>query len=151
MTPEQYTEKARRFSAYRERCSREVYDRLRRMGAGEALCQQIINHLQEEGFVNDQRFARLYVRGKFLNNQWGKVKIKAGLLARGIDEEYVGQALSGIDPQQYSEMLHAILNKKYHSIRREARANPEERTAAYAIQKGYEPGLVWQSLKEAIK
>lgn len=151
MTPEQYTEKARKYCAYRERCSREVSDKLRQMGAGEALRQQIIKRLMEEGFLDDLRFARLYARGKFLNNQWGKVRIKAELLSRGIDDAHIMMALSEIDQQQYSEMLHAILIKKYHSIREKNRTNPEERTAAYAIQKGYEPGLVWQSLKEAIK
>ncbi|MFP4064267.1 MAG: regulatory protein RecX [Bacteroidales bacterium] len=151
MTPEQYTEKARKYCAYRERCSREVSDRLQKIGAGEAMRQQIISQLKAEGFVDDQRFARLFARGKFLNNQWGRVKIKAGLLAKDIDEDYIGKALSEIDPQQYSEVLRTLLTKKYHNIREKARANPEERTAAYAIQKGYEPGLVWQSLKEVIQ
>ena len=149
MTPEQYIEKAKKYCAYRERCSEEVNTRLRQMGAEEALRQQIITRLKEEGYLNDQRFAKLYARGKFLNNQWGKVKIKAGLLARGIDEEYIGQSLSEIDQQEYSDTLLALLTKKYHSIRDKGQANPEERTAAYAIQKGFEPGLVWQSLKEA--
>ena len=151
MTPDEYTEKARKYCAYRERCSREVRARLRKMGAEEALRQQIIERLQQEGFLDDQRFARLYARGKVLNNQWGKIKIKAELVARGIDHTQIRQALSEIDPQQYSEMLRTILKKKYYSIRKKGQANPEDRTAAYAIQKGYEPGLVWQSIKEAIK
>ena len=148
MTPEQYTEKARKYCAYRERCSSEVVARLRQMGAGKALRQQIIERLKEEGFVDDQRFAGLYARGKFRNNQWGKVKIKAELLARGIDEGSITKALSEIDPQQYSDTLFTVLTKKYRSTREKNPENAEDRTAAYAIQKGYEPGLVWQSLKE---
>ena len=148
MTPEQYTEKARKYCAYRERCSSEVIDRLRQMGAGDAVRHQVIKRLQEEGFIDDERFAGLYARGKFQNNQWGKIKIRAGLLARGIDEGLATKALAEIDPKQYSDTLQTILKKKLRSVRDKNQSNAEERTAAYAIQKGYESGLVWQWLKE---
>ncbi len=118
------------------------------MGAGEDVCQQVITQLEEDGFLDDLRFAKLYARGKFLNNQWGKIKIRAGLLARGIDEGSATKALAETDPQQYSDTLRTILKKKLRSIREKKQTNAEERAAAFAIQKGYEPDLVWQSLKE---
>ncbi len=136
--------KARRFCAYRERCTREVERKLAMEGASSEQTANIIEQLQQEGFIDNQRFAQLFVRGKLHNNRWGTVKIRATLKEYDIPEEMIRHAVSEIDRQEYLDILSTLINKKKQELQEKGKANIREKTAAYCIQKGFEPHLVWE-------
>ncbi len=147
MNVEELTEKARQFCAYRERCTAEVHDKLRRLGAGRESMVQVTKNLREEGFLDDKRFATLFVRSKFQQNKWGKVKIKAALLAKNIPEDYIPAALDVIDDQSYEDTLHQLATKKKQELQGKSSDEVTAKTASHCIRKGYEPALVWHRLK----
>ncbi len=148
MNVEALTEKARRYCAYRERCTREVEDKLLRLGADRHATSQVIRVLREEDFLDDQRYANIFVRGKFRQNGWGKVKIKAALLAKHIPEGDIHEALEEIDTDDYLRKLRALMTKKKQELQTGNKAELRAKTAAYCIQKGYEPALVWEMMRE---
>ncbi len=147
MNVEALTEKARRYCAYRERCTREVEEKLLRLGAGRYAIDQVIRLLRDEDFLNDQRYASIFVRGKFRQNGWGKVKIKAALLAKNIPEGDIHEALEEIDTDDYIGKLRALMTKKKQELQTRNKAELRAKTAAYCIQKGYEPELVWEMMR----
>lgn len=139
-------EKARRFCAWRERCTREVEEKLQRLGAGKNETAQAVRQLRTEGFVNDERFAALFARGKFANNKWGKVKIAAALKKRDIPGPVIRTALEGIPEQEYAAQLNRLIRDKHSELETKGKPHIAAKTAAYCIQKGYEPDLVWTLL-----
>ncbi len=146
---EQYIyEKLKTFCSYRERCSHEVKEKLTELKANELQKEQIINKLYKEDFINDERFAEVYARGKFFSNNWGKIKIEFHLNQFNIPKEYINKAFQAINESEYRSKLQQIIEKKYHEnadINYKIRKN---KTARYCIQKGFEPWLVWQILND---
>lgn len=105
--------KISRYCAYQERSSGEVRQKLRLLGADSQTSQKLLQRLADDNFINEERFARAYVRGKFRINGWGRLKIKNGLRAKGIDENLIRTALSEeINPNEYNNLLQKIVSEK---------------------------------------
>ncbi|MEG1762358.1 MAG: RecX family transcriptional regulator [Bacteroidales bacterium] len=131
-TPIVYTfsqglEKLRRYCAYQERAQVEVRQRAYELGLREDEIEQALTQLIIEDFVNEERFARAYSRGKFRIKQWGKIKIKLGLKSKQLSDTCVRMGLSEIDEDEYLKVLHEIVEKK---------------GKLYAISRGFERDLV---------
>ncbi len=133
-----------KFCAYRERCKSEAKNKLRMIGATEDQANQVIERMEKEGFIDNQRFADLFARSKFSNNRWGRVKIRAELLRREIPDNTVRQALSSINEQDYLIALHDMMNKKHLLYAEKNPARAKEKAAAYAAQKGFETDVIRQ-------
>jgi regulatory protein len=78
----------------RDRTVSEVHQRLQRRGVSEELTERAVQVLADQGFLDDARFARLFVADKRALEQWGSERIRRGLLARGIDRRLVEEALA---------------------------------------------------------
>lgn len=105
--------KISRYCAYQERSSGEVRQKLRLLGADSQTSQKLLQRLADDNFINEERFARAYVRGKFRINGWGRLKIKNGLRAKGVDENLIRAALSEeINPDEYNNLLQKIVSEK---------------------------------------
>lgn len=105
--------KLMRYCAYQERAESEVRMKLRTLGATSDMGEAVLKRLREENFVNEERFARAYVRGKFRINGWGRIKIRNGLRAKAVDEKLISRAVSEeIDEKQYREAMKKVVAEK---------------------------------------
>lgn len=128
---EEIKKKILRYCAYQERCFSDVRKKLTELGATREEMTQLLEYLTEEGFLNEERFARAYVRGKFRINGWGRLKIKAGLLAKGVEQGIIRTALEEeLNPDEYLHRLEDIIRNK------------GPKTAA---SRGFEPSLILKS------
>lgn len=145
---EEALQKLQRYCAYQDRCHQEVRQQLRDMNVYPDWREEIIVALIEENFLNEERFACSYVRGKFRMKQWGRVRIKQELRRRNISDYCIRKGLAEIEEPRYQETLRELIMKK--GDRTEA-ANLwvfRNKVARFVINKGYEPALVWQAVKE---
>ena len=67
------------YCAYQERCHREVVAKLRTMGMIPLAIDDIVVHLIQYGFLNEERYARSFTRGTFYSKKWGKLRIQREL------------------------------------------------------------------------
>ena len=111
MTVSEITTKLERYCAYQDRCTQEVLTKLRSLQVEEKEAQQILRLLKNDGFVDDERYAQSYIRGKVGLKQWGKQKIRMSLLQKGIPKELINKYLEHITPQQYTDNLQAAVRK----------------------------------------
>lgn len=138
--------KAAKYCAYQERTQQEVRDKLYSYGLYPDLVEEILSELISDGFVNEERFAQAFARGKFRSNKWGRVKIELGLRRKGLSEYCIRSGLQEIDEAAYRETLQQLLQKKWQSLYREEPYVRKHKTARYALSKGYESELIWQIL-----
>lgn len=144
-------EKGRRFCAYRDRSKKETTDRLYQHGASPELTGKIIDLLEKEGFIDEERFARSFARGKFEYNHWGRIRIKQELSFRQIPETLIVEALSGINEDKYQEVLENIASKIFNSLKEQSDYTARGKTAEHCIRKGYEADLVWKVVNKVQK
>jgi regulatory protein len=79
------------------------------------LIQPIIDRLLDGDYINEERFARAFVKDKFRFNHWGRVKITTHLKALNISSENISIAMQEIGDEEYDEMLDTIVEKKRKS------------------------------------
>lgn len=133
------------YCAYQDRCTQEVRTKLSTFDMPDAEKEKIVKLLVDEGYLDDERYASTFVRSKIHLKKWGVNKIKMSLKMKGISDEIIGNALSEIDPEIYKDELIKVLKAK--KINESDPYKKKAKLAQYAMQKGYEPSLVWDALR----
>lgn len=146
LTPDEALTKMEHFCGYRERCPKEVWQKMKSLNIGDETARQIFEVLEGEGYVNEARFARAFAGGKFRINRWGRVRIWIELQRRAIAPKFIEAALAEIDEQEYFNVLQELLAKKLKQYRVGDDPLAERKAAAALIRAGFEPDLVFQSL-----
>ena len=137
--------KVLRYCAYQDRCTQEVRTKLATFDVPDSEKKKIMKLLVDEGYIDDERFASTFVRSKIHLKKWGVNKIRMSLKLKGISDEIISSALSEIDPEIYREELIKVLKAK--KINETDPYKRKAKLAQYAMQKGYEPTLVWDVLR----
>ncbi len=143
-TLEEATAKLMQFCAYRDRSQKEVEEKLKVMNMIPAAREHIIIKLMQEGFLNEERFARSFVRGKFRIKKWGRIKIKQELKLREISAPIIKLALTEIDEAAYYASLEQLAEKKLALIKEPNTFKRKQKLINYLAQKGYESNLVYE-------
>lgn len=141
--------KAEHFCAYQERAQQEVRDKLYDWGLWPDAVENIIVKLIGDNFLNEERFAKSYVRGKFKQKGWGRVKIKQGLKIKKIPENLLKKALLTIDGDEYFEMLTKVLSKKAALLPEKIPYKRRYKLQQYALSRGFETDLINDVLKNS--
>ena len=145
LTTDVILKKVLRYCAYQDRCTQEVRNKLATFDMPDSEKVKILKLLVDEGYLDDERYASTFVRSKIHLKKWGVNKIRMALKMKGISDENISNALSEIDPEIYREELIKVLKSK--KINETDPYKRKAKLAQYAMQKGYEPSLVWDTLK----
>ncbi len=110
----------------------------------------IIQHLVQHNFLNEERFAKSYARGKFNIKHWGKNRIVRELKFRNISAYNIKTALKEIDEVDYTEKLHYLAIKKMDAASESNVYKKRKKIADYLLYRGWESHLVYDKLKEIL-
>lgn len=150
-TVEEATKKLEHYCAYQERCHKEVKQKLRDMNMIPEAADIIVVHLLEHNFLNEERFARAYARGKFRIKKWGKYRITLELKRKDIAKFNVNQALTEIDEAEYIEVFNDLSEKKVNSLKESDKYKKRKKLIDYLLYRGWESHLVYEKASELIK
>ena len=134
------------YCAYRDRSQKEVEDKLIEMKMIPEVREQIIMKLMQEDFLNEERFARSFVRGKFRIKKWGRIRIRQELKFREISEPIIKLGMTEIDEKKYVETLYKLAEKKLNLIKETDKFKRRKKLSDHLLQKGYEAGLVYETV-----
>ena len=148
VSKEEALAKLQRYCAYQERCHEEVRSKLLDMGIYSDWREEIIVQLIEENFLNEERFARSFARGKFRIKQWGRNRIRQELKKRKISDYCVRKAMEEIEEADYRSTLETALVKKNISLDEEDAYQRKAKLARYAVSRGFESELAWQLIND---
>ncbi|MDB5137830.1 MAG: regulatory protein RecX [Mucilaginibacter sp.] len=139
--------KAEHYCAYQERSQQEVRDKLYEWGLYPNVVENVIIQLIADNFLNEERFANAYVRGKFNQKGWGKNKIKQGLKFKRVSDVLIKKALQNINGDDYLQMLNKVLQKKESLLSEKDPYKRKYKLQQYGLSRGYENDLILDVLK----
>lgn len=148
LTPKEAKLKAADYCAYQERSQKEVRNKLYQYGLYKDDVEEIISDLVTEGFINEERFAKAYVGGKFRIKKWGRIKILQGLKQHNISNYCINKGIAEIDEEEYFSTLQSLVKKKSEQLDQSDRYIFKRKLANYLTQKGFEPHLIWDMLED---
>ncbi|MDA9563122.1 RecX family transcriptional regulator [Flavobacteriales bacterium] len=140
--------RAQKYCAYQERCHQEVKSKLYDWGLYSEDVDNIIVTLIQEDFLNEERFAASFVRGKFRIKKWGRIKILAELGKRNITEYCKKKGLEEIEEEDYLSTLKDVLRRRASQEKEQVPYVRNQKLAAYLYTRGFESDLVWKILDE---
>ncbi len=135
--------KAADYCALQDRCITEIQSKLKYWGADPELTAQLTQALIEEGFIDEQRFANAFARGKFRNLQWGRVKIRFELKNKGITQSMIDKALLEIEEEAYLSCLNNLIAKKRKSVS----GKDPLKIMRFLASKGFETDVIRKVMK----
>jgi len=151
LSTEEALRKLQAYCAFQERCHEEVRTKLIHLNVFGDRLESIIAQLIEDDFLNELRFSKAYVGGKFRIKKWGKIKISLALKRKKISEYCIRKALeSEINDEDYKKTLQGILQKKKPLINDKNDFIIRNKLIQHARQKGYEYPIIEQVLQQYI-
>jgi regulatory protein len=139
-----------RYCAYQERCHQEVQTKLRQLGAFRDDTDAVISHLIQNDYLNETRFAMLYVRSKFSIKKWGKKRIFNELKQRKITSYNIDKALAQITEEDYRLTFDTLAKKRWDQLKRnkESLQQQKKKWVNYLQYRGWENHLIFEALNK---
>jgi len=149
-TVEEALVKLQKYCAYQDRCHREVEQKLKQMQMIPEAIERVIVDLIQDNHLNEERFAKAYVRGKFSIKKWGKVRLTLELKQRQISQYVIKTALAEIDPEEYLQTFHKLAEKKALNMSESNPFKRKKKLADYLIYRGWESHMVYDKVNALI-
>lgn len=125
-----------------EQCTGHIRLKLEEWGISEADAEIILEELQREKFLDNNRYATFYVKDKFRFNHWGRIKISHMLRQKGIGENDISDALGQIDEDVYFNTCLDLVKNKSVSLKDKNKFTRKGKLYRYASGRGFEPDLI---------
>lgn len=132
--------------AQAEHCQREMREKMRRWELDETVQNRVLDRLVRERFVDDERYARAFVKDKIRYNKWGRRKVQQALWQKGIDSEIQRKVLDEIDEKEYLDILRPLLRQKRKSIKAQNDYDLNQKLLRFALGRGYTFDIIRQCI-----
>ena len=138
------------YCALEDRCQQQVLEKLNNMLSNADVIDELLVRLIEQRFVDEERFARSYVRGKFKMKRWGRLKIKQGLYHKSISDYCTRKGFEEIDENLYRETVLDVLRKKDRLLRENNPYKRKQKLMQYLASRGFESSYIYTAI-DALK
>jgi regulatory protein len=136
------------YCAYQERCYKEVEEKLYSYAVTSSEKEAILTHLIEQNYINEERFAQSFVRGKHNYKLWGKNRIINELKFRNISSRIIEIALKELPETTYLSNFHSLAEKNWENSTERKGQKKNKKFVDFLLRKGYETHLIYDKLKE---
>ncbi len=132
--------------AQAEHCEKEIRDKMKRWELDEAIQEKVISHLRKERYIDDERYARAFVKDKIRYNKWGRKKIEQALWLKQIDQDIQQRVLDEIDESEYLNVLKNLLKQKRKTIKAESNYEFNQKLMRFALSRGFDFSIIRQCI-----
>ncbi len=132
--------------AQAEHCEQEMRDKMRRWGLDEAAQDKVVERLTKERYIDEERYARAFVKDKIRYNKWGRRKVQQALWMKHISDDIQQQVLDEIDEKDYLDVLRPLLKQKRKSIKAESDYELNQKLVRFALSRGFGFDIIRQCL-----
>lgn len=151
LSPSQAMNRAAALCARSEQAPRDISEKLTKWGLSRTDANQVLHQLTEQGFINEERFAKAFVKDRFAFNGWGRIKIAYQLKLKGIPGDIIDDALTAIDDELYRDRLIELLCNKWRTVKdREPRA-AWAAMMRFASSRGFETQVASECVKQVTR
>ena len=142
MTYEMALQRLSALCASAEHCEYEMTEKMRKWEVEESDRERIMEYLRKAKFVDDERYARAFVKDKIKYNKWGRRKVEQGLWAKHIAEDIRQRVLDEVDESQYKSVLTDLLKSKRRSIKAANDYEMNRNLIKFALSRGFDYSIV---------
>lgn len=125
-----FLDKACRYCSSAEHCKSEIKEKLYQWQCPREQFDDIISYLEENNYIDEERYCHAYVHDKILFQKWGKIKVRMMLISKQLPDEYICEALDEFNQEDYLNILQQIVDKQLPLL-------GEEKTIRHCLSHGF--------------
>jgi len=129
-----------------EHCQWEMLEKMRRWELDDAAQARVMARLVKERYVDDERYARAFVKDKVRYNKWGRRKVEQALWQKRIDDDIRERVLDEVDKEEYLNVLRPLLKQKRKSIKAENDYELNQKLVRFALGRGFTYDIIRQCI-----
>lgn len=149
LTPEQALVKLEEQCAMAEICTGEAMEKLRRWGIDSRTAHEMVQGLIDRRFIDDERYARAFVRDRVRHSRWGRIKIAQALKLKQLECDVIDTALAEeVDADEYAATLASLLRAKARTLPQPLDFATRQKLMRFAAGRGFEPGLIMELMRD---
>jgi regulatory protein len=150
---EKYLGLVYRYLGLRSRSVKEIVDYLQKKNAPPEVAQRIITSLIEHKFLDDEAFARAWVRSRARSRPKGKRMIQMELKQKGVAEEIIKQVLSEDDEEVPDELSQAksLIGRRIEKLSGQPRQEIYNKVGAFLARRGFGWDIIKKAIDETLK
>lgn len=137
------------YCVYQDRCHKEVEQKMWDYLLIPEAKEEILLYLMRENYLNEERFTRSYIRGKFYMKSWGRNKIRNHLKFKEVPEKLINSCFDEIDEEDYQKTLAKLFHNYFDKIKGLQVYQKKSKTIKYLLSKGFEYEEITQVIKDA--
>ncbi len=149
-TVEEIKRKIEQYCVYQDRCHKEVEQKMRDYNLIPEARELILLSLMKDNFLNEERFAKSFARGKFRIKNWGKQRIVRELKFKDISAYNIKTALKEIDEEEYIETIYRITENRNAVISESDIYKRKNKLIGFLMRKGFENELIFKVVNEVV-
>lgn len=132
--------------AQAEHCQQEMRDKMKRWEIDEIVQNRIVARLVKERYIDDERYARAFVKDKIRYNKWGRRKVQQALWQKRIDNDIQQRVLDEIDEKDYLDVLCPLLKQKRKTIKAQSDYELNQKLMRFALSRGFTLDIIRQCI-----
>jgi regulatory protein len=132
--------------AQAEHCQWEMLEKMRRWELPEEEQARVMQRLVSERYVDDERYARAFVKDKVRYNKWGRRKVEQALWQKHIDDDIRQRVLDEVDDSEYLAVLKPLLQQKRRSTKAANDYELNQKLVRFAVSRGFTFDIIRQCL-----
>ena len=144
-------QKLEHYCAYQDRCHQEVYQKMFSFSLTSHEKEELMVYLIDNNYLNEERFAQSFTRGKHTYKNWGKIRIVNELKARNISSTIIKIALKEINDSLYLETFEELSEKHWNTINESNLMKKRKKFCDFFMRKGWENSLIYEKVRELEK
>lgn len=125
-----------------EHCTADLLDKLRRWNIPSDACSRIMDRLVSDGYVDDRRYAELFVSEKVNISHWGRRKIEQALKMKHIAGSVYGEFLSAVSDEEWLSHLRPLLKEKASMLPPLDERQRSMKLIRFALSRGFDMNLI---------
>jgi len=129
-----------------EHCHHELTEKMRRWDMSDEAQARVMARLVGERYVDDERYARAFVRDKIRYNKWGRRKVEQGLWAKHIDDDIRERVLGEVGDDEYLSVLRPLLQQKRRSVKADSDYELNQKLVKFALSRGFTYDIIRQCI-----
>lgn len=134
--------------AQAEHCEWEMREKMDRWEIDEMVQNRMLQRLIKERYVDDERYARAFVKDKVRYNKWGRRKVEQALWQKHISEDIRQQVLDEVDDEEYLEVLRPLLKQKRKTIKAQNDYELNQKLMRFALGRGFTFEIIRQCIDD---
>ena len=149
-TVQEIQQKIAQYCVYQDRCHKEVEEKIKSFDLIPEAREMILLNLMKDNFLNEERFAKSFARGKFRIKHWGKNRIVNELKMRDISPYNIKTALKEIDDNEYINTIYKITENRNNVISETNHYKRKKKLIDFLLRKGFETDLIFKTIDDVL-